>query len=145
VSAASRIHWKWVLAGGVLAEVSVIAIFFLLLLAATVAGVPEIARPMTTLDYVDAMLMSFVSMLVFTVWVGKRVDSAFVLHGLLIGILGIVLFTVMWIGTTGSLAQPALYVVAHGLKIVGGIAGGLIAAKRHERALAASAHAVTRA
>jgi hypothetical protein len=42
----------------------------------------------------------------------------------------------MWVATTGSFTQPALYVVAHGLKIVGGIAGGLIAEKRHRRALA---------
>jgi len=69
---------------------------------------------------------------------GKRIDSAFVLHGALIGIFGILLFTVMWIGTTGSLAQPALYVVAHGLKIVGGIVGGLIAERRHSRGASAT-------
>lgn len=132
-----RIRWKWIIVGGLLAEITVIAIFFLLLLAAMAAGVPEIAQPMTTLDYVDAMVMSFVSMLVFTIWVGKRIDSAFVLHGVLIALFGILLFTLMWIGTTGSLAQPALYVVAHGLKIVGGIAGGLIAEGRHRRAVVA--------
>ena len=137
MSDARRIRWKWILVGGLLAEVTVMAIFFLLLLAAMAAGVPEIAQPMTTLDYIDAMVMSFVSMLVFTIWVGKRIDSAFVLHGVLIGTFGILLFTVMWIGTTGSLAQPALYVVAHGLKIAGGIAGGLIAERRHRRAVAA--------
>ena len=65
---------------------------------------------MTTLDYIDAIVMSFVSMLVFTVWVGKRLDSAFVLHGVLIGAFGI-----------------------------GGIAGGLIAERRHRRAAAAIA------
>jgi hypothetical protein len=128
-----RIRWTWVILGAFLAELTVIAIFFVLLLAALAAGVPEIAQPMTPLDYVDAMAMSFLSMLVFTVWVGKRIDSAFVLHGALIGAFGALLFTIMWIGTTGSLAQPALYVVAHGLKIVGGIAGGLIAERRHRR------------
>jgi len=137
MSNARRIRWKWILVGGLLAEVTVMTIFFLLLLAAMAARVPEIAQPMTTLDYIDAMVMSFVSMLVFTIWVGKRIDSAFVLHGVLIGTFGILLFTVMWIGTTGSLAQPALYVVAHGLKIAGGIAGGLIAERRHRRAVAA--------
>jgi hypothetical protein len=132
-----RIRWKWIIVGGLLAEITVMAIFFLLLLAAMAAGVPEIAQPMTTLDYVDAMVMSFVSMLVFTVWVGKRIDSAFVLHGVLIGAFGILLFSVMWVSTTGSLAQPALYVVAHGLKIVGGIIGGFIAERRHRRAAVA--------
>ena len=138
-----RIRWKWVVLGALFAELTVMAIFFVLLLAAMAAGVPEIARPMTTLDYIDAMVMSFVSVLVFAVWVGKRIDSAFVLHGVLIGTFGIVLFTAMWIGTTGSLAQPALYVVAHGLKIVGGIAGGLIAERRHRRAEAAVAGAAS--
>jgi hypothetical protein len=138
MSDASRIRWKWIIVGGFLAELTVIAIFFLLLLAATAAGVPEIAAPMTPLDYIDAMVMSFVTMLVFTIWVGKRIDSAFVLHGVLIGAFGILLFTVMWVGTTGTFAQPALYVVAHGLKIAGGIAGGLIAEKRHARVLTAT-------
>src|SRR5262245_44625916 len=136
MSDAGRIRWKWIVLGAFLAELSVIAIFFLLLLAAMAAGVPEIAAPMTPLDYVDAMVMSFVSMLVFAVWVGKRIDSAFVLHGALIGAFGALLFTVMWIGTTGALARPALYVVAHGLKMVGGIAGGLIAERRHRRIVA---------
>ena len=135
MSGARRIRWKWVLLGGFLAELTVLAIFFLLLFAAMAAGVPEIAHPMSTLDYIDALVMSFVSMLVFTIWVGKRLDSAFVLHGLLIGAFGIVLFNVMWFAGAGTLAQPVLYVVAHGLKIVGGIVGGLIAEKRHRRAL----------
>jgi hypothetical protein len=136
MSDARRIRWKWIILGAFLAELTVIAIFVVLLLAAMAAGVPEIAAPMTTLDYIDAMVMSFVSMLVFTIWVGKKIDSAFVLHGVLIGAFGILLFTVMWVGTTGAFAQPALYVAAHGLKIVGGIAGGLIAERRHRRSLA---------
>jgi hypothetical protein len=136
MSETRRIRWKWIIVGAFLAELTVMAIFVLLLLAATAAGVPEIAAPMTPLDYIDAMVMSFVSMLVFTVWVGKRIDSAFVLHGVLIGAVGILLFTVMWVGTTGTFAQPALYVVAHGLKIVGGVVGGLIAERRYRRALA---------
>jgi len=45
---------------------------------------------------------------------------------------------VMWVGTTGSLAQPALYVVAHALKSVEGIAGGLIAERRHSRGASAT-------
>ena len=127
---ARRIRWKWIIIAALLAEAAVLAIFFLLLFAATAAGAPEIARPMTTLDYVDAVVMSFLSMLVFTVWVSKRIDSAFVLHGVLIGAVAILLFTTMWTASTGSLAQPFWYVVAHGFKILGGIAGGLIAEKR---------------
>lgn len=128
-----RIHWKWVVVASVLAEASVLAIFFLLLFVANLAGVIAIARPMGTLDYIDAMVSSFAMVFLFTLWVGKRIDSAFVTHGVLIGVFGILLFGIMWIATTRSLAQPPLYVVAHGLKIVGGIAGGIVAEKRKSR------------
>jgi hypothetical protein len=107
----------------------------LLLFAATAAGVPEIARPMGTLDYIDAMVSSFAMVFLFTLWVGKRIESAFVMHGVLIGVLGILLFGTMWLATTGSLAQPPLYVVAHVLKVLGGIAGGLVAEKRKRHVL----------
>ena len=135
MNAMRRIHWKRLVVAGFFAEATVFAIFFLLLLAATVAGVPEIARPMSTLDYIDAMVSSFVTVFLFTLWVGKRIDSAFVMHGVLIGVLGILLFGIIWVATTGSLTQPPLYVVAHGLKVLGGIAGGLVARRRKRHAL----------
>jgi hypothetical protein len=115
---------------GFLSEVAVFAIFFLLLIAATLAGVPEVARPMSTLDYIDAMLSSFVMVFLFSRWVGKRIESRFVLHGTLVGAVGIVLFTTMWVATTGSLAQPPVYVVAHLLKVLGGITGGFVVQRR---------------
>ena len=88
---------------------------------------------MSTLDYIDAMVSSFAVVFLFTLWVGKRIESAFVFHGVLIGVVGILLFGIMWLGTTRSLAQPSLYVVAHFLKVLGGIAGGLVAEKRKRR------------
>jgi hypothetical protein len=125
-----QIHWKWIVVAGFLAEAAVMAVFFLLLFAATVAGVPEIARPMGTLDYVDALVSSFAMVFLFTLWVGKRIDSAFVTHGVLIGVLGILLFGILWLATVGWRPQPPLYVIAHCLKVLGGIAGGLVAGKR---------------
>ena len=88
---------------------------------------------MSTLDDIDALVSSFAVVFLFTLWVGQRIESAFVLHGVLIGVVGILLFSMMWLGTTRSLAQPALYVVAHVLKVLGGIAGGLVAEKRKRR------------
>jgi hypothetical protein len=128
-----RIHWRWIIAAGFLSEATVFAIFFLLLFVARLAGVPELARPMGTLDYIDAIVSSFATVFVFTLWVGKRIESAFVLHGVLIGVVGILLFGIIWIGSTRSFAQPPLYVVAHVLKVAGGIAGGVVASKRERR------------
>ena len=90
---------------------------------------------MGTLDYIDALVSSFASVFLFTLWAGKRIDSGFVMHGVLIGVFGTLLFAIIWIAATGSLAQPPLYVVAHGLKILGGVAGGLVAGKRRRQAL----------
>jgi hypothetical protein len=133
MSAIRRIRWKWVVLAALLAEATVLAIFFLLLFVASLAGVPQIARPMSTLDYIDAMVSSFVVVFLFALWIGRRIESDFVLHGALIGVAGMLLFSVMWIATTGSLAQPPLYVVAHGLKVLGGIAGGSVAERRKRR------------
>jgi hypothetical protein len=131
-----QIRWKWILLAALLAELTVMAIFFLLLLGATLAGVPEIAAPMSTLDNIDAMVASFATMFLFTLWAAKRIGSALVLHGALIGLFGIVLFCILWISTTGTVAQPLPYVVAHVLKVAGGIAGGLVAERRRRRVVA---------
>jgi uncharacterized BrkB/YihY/UPF0761 family membrane protein len=129
-SRASRIHWGLVLLAGFLAEVGIMVIFFLLLAVAILAGVPELARPESTLDFIDAMVSSFVMMFLLTLWVGKRIESHYVLHGALIGLVGFLLFTTLIFALSGSLAQPPLYLVAHALKVAGGITGGLVAQKR---------------
>ena len=133
MTAIRRIRWKWILLAAFLAEATVMVLFFLLLLVTTLAGFPDIAKPMTPLDYIDAMVSSFVMMFLFTLWAAKRIESDLVLHGALIGLSGFVLFSVLWIATTESLAQPALYVVAHVLKVLGGITGGLVAERRRRR------------
>ena len=132
-----QVHWGRIVVAGFLSEVSIFVIFLLLLVGATLAGFPEIARPMSTLDYIDAMLSSFVMVFLFTLWVGKRLESGFILHGALVGVVGILLFSILWVTTTGgSLAsQPPLYIVAHVLKVLGGITGGLVTERRRRRVL----------
>jgi hypothetical protein len=133
VSGLRRIRWGWVVGAAFLSETLVLGVFFLLLLAATLAGVPEIARPMSPLDNVDALVSSFVVVFLFALWVGKRVESERVLHGALIGVVAALLFTILWIATTPSFAQPLWYVVAHALKVLGGICGGALAQRRARR------------
>jgi hypothetical protein len=113
-----------------MAEASVMALFFVLLIATRLAGVPEIAKPLSPLDYADAMVSSFVMVFLFTLWVGKRIDSRFVLHGVLVAVVSIVLFVALIYALNRTFWEPPLYIVAHGLKIAGGIAGGLVARKR---------------
>jgi hypothetical protein len=138
----ARIRWGRVVVGAFLAEAAVLAAFFLILGLAWLAGVPGLAAPMTPLDYVEALVCSFVSIYVFTLWVARPLDSGFVVHGLLVGFVATSLFLLMWALTAGSLAEhPLLYWVAHGLKLAGGIAGGLAAARRHSRVTLPAAQA----
>ena len=131
MSSGQRILWGRIVLAGFLAEASVMAVFFLLLGLAWLAGVPAIAAPMTPLDYVDALIASFVSIFIATRWVGRRLEGAFVLHGVLIALTAMLLFLLMIGMTAGTIRQPLLYWVAHGLKFAGGIAGGLVARRRH--------------
>jgi hypothetical protein len=134
MSTTGRIRWGRIVLGGFLAEVSVMAVFFLLLGLARLAGVPGLAAPMTPLDYVDAMVSSFISVFLFTRWVTRPLESGFILHGVLVALVAMSLFLLLWGATAGPIAQqPILYWVAHALKFAGGIAGGLTAARRHRR------------
>jgi hypothetical protein len=61
-----------------------------------------------------------------TVWIGQGITSNFVLHGVLIGIVG----TLIYVGVTRAGPEPWQYLLAHALKVVGGIAGGMVLARR---------------
>jgi hypothetical protein len=62
----------------------------------------------------------------FSVWLGRRIRSKFVLHGVLIGVVG----TLMYVGLTRAKPEPWQYLVANALKVVGGAAGGMVLARR---------------
>jgi hypothetical protein len=61
-----------------------------------------------------------------SVWLGRKITSKFVLHGVLIGVVG----TLLYVGLTRAQPEPWQYLVAHALKIVGGAAGGMVLARR---------------
>lgn len=66
----------------------------------------------------------------FTMWLGRAIASKLILHGVLIGVVG----TLMYVGLTRARPEPWQYVVANALKIVGGAMGGLVLARRRQAA-----------
>jgi len=64
-----------------------------------------------------------------TLWVCRRVESRFVLHGALVGIVA----TIFYVALAWKQPQPLLYIISHGLKVVGGMAGGMVAARGGRR------------
>jgi len=73
---------------------------------------------------------AFLATYVVTVWLGRGIHSQFVLHGVLIGIVG----TLMYVALTRAHAEPWQYWMAHVLKVVGGASGGIVLARRQTAA-----------
>ncbi|HEX3635399.1 MAG TPA: hypothetical protein VHV99_07910 [Paraburkholderia sp.] len=69
---------------------------------------------------------AFIATFGVTVWLGRGINSQLVLHGVLIGIVG----TLMYMALTRAQPEPWQYWLAHGLKIAGGAAGGMLLASR---------------
>lgn len=65
-----------------------------------------------------------------TVWLGRRFSSRPVLHGVLIGVAG----TLMYVGMTRGAPEPWQYILANALKVVGGAAGGMVLSRRRQLA-----------
>lgn len=72
------------------------------------------------------LIASVVMPFIFAMWVGRRVESRFVLHGGLVGLVA----ALIYIGLSWGQPQPLLYQISHGFKIIGGIAGGIVASRR---------------
>lgn len=111
----SQMHWGRIVVGGALAEVALI-----------LAIVPLGLRLGESFLHYTAPPGSFVTCFVGALWVGRRVRSRFVLHGALVGVVA----AVIYVGLTGAKPEPLAYVVAHGLKVLGGACGGFVTARR---------------
>jgi hypothetical protein len=107
-----RFRWGRVLAGGFLSELAVIAVF----IPATVL-LGEVPGQYTAV--VGSLVMPFL----FGLWVARKVEAYFVLHGFMVGVIGILIYVAL----TRAQPEPLLYIFAHGLKLLGGAAGGYLA------------------
>ena len=111
------IHWLRILLGGFLAEVFVIALVIPVSLLFGKQTIPS-----------TALFGSFLGCFLFALWVARRVDSRFILHGILVGLVA----ALIYVGLTRGRPEPVAYLVAHGLKIIGGAAGGFVAARQQK-------------
>jgi hypothetical protein len=117
MNGSAKFHWVRVLIGGFLAEISVIVLVIPVALLFGRHALLYVAPP-----------ASLLSCFLFAWWVGRRIDSGFVWHGILVGVVA----TLLYVGLTLGRPEPWPYLVAHGLKILGGAAGGGVAASRRK-------------
>ena len=122
-------RWLRGILGGVLAEVLVLVLILPVAFAVGYdlsSGDPSAVPPALNTAIVIA---SFIAPLLLTQWVAKKVTSQFVLHGFLVGFTAFVIYMIPMALSGGT--QPPIYWVAHAMKILGGLAGGLVAARRY--------------
>jgi hypothetical protein len=111
----NNIRWGWVLLGGFVAELAVFAIVIPLSL---LAGRESL--------FYSAPLASFLATFAFGLWVARKAAKFRVLHGILVGVVA----TLLYVGISLGRPEPIAYVVAHGLKVLGGAVGGFVALRR---------------
>lgn len=110
-----KMHWGRIVLGGLVAEVALI-----------VAIVPIGLRLGDTFLRYAAPPGSFVVCFFGALWVGRRIESLSVLHGLLVGVVAALFYLTL----TRFQPEPLAYVIAHALKLVGGAVGGYVAQQR---------------
>jgi hypothetical protein len=106
--------WGRVTVGGICAELAVFAIVF-----------PVLHFWGQTAFLASILVTSAALPFIFALWVDRRVESHFVLHGLMVGIVAALMYVVVAWGQP----EPFLYKVAHGLKLMGGLLGGIASAR----------------
>src|SRR5580700_3978729 len=94
----AHLRWGRVIVGGISAELAVFAIVF----------------PMLHFFGQRAFLASILAAslalpFIFAVWVGRRVESHFMLHGVLVGVVA----TLMYMIVAWGRPEPLLYKIAH--------------------------------
>jgi len=111
----TRMLWWRVVLGGFLAEVLVFA-----------AVIPVFRTLGQEAVLYVAPVASFVACFFLAWWASRKADGRFVVHGVLVGLVA----TLLYVALTKAGPEPVAYLIAHGLKIVGGGLGGFVAGRR---------------
>ena len=125
-----KINWKRVLIVGFISEIVLFALFQLVSLL-------PVGPLRETLVYLDWFGLMFLSGL----WIARRVESQFALHGVLVGIVANILFVVILLPAIIRGQLPDGYwIVAFPsfvTKIVGSTAGAYVGGRRRKKLLSA--------
>ncbi len=120
------IQWGRVLLAAFLMELVLLAI-----------AVPPYLSGAGRVNFYVVPPVALIATYAITVWLGRGIKTNFVLHGVLIGVVG----TLMYIALTRAQPEPWQYWLAHALKVVGGVAAGMLLARRQTATrLAAEGH-----
>jgi putative membrane protein (TIGR04086 family) len=111
----AKIHWGRIVVGGVAAEAALI-----------LAIVPLGLRLGENFLHYTAPPGSFITCFLGALWVCRRIEARYILHGTLVGVVA----ALIYLALTRAQPEPAAYILAHALKLVGGACGGWAAERR---------------
>jgi hypothetical protein len=81
----------------------------------------------------------FLFMLLGALWVGRKIESRFILHGFLVGVVAVVYYVIRSLPVVFSGEYPMNYWLAalygHTPKLLGGIVGGFIAGRQKKKTI----------
>jgi hypothetical protein len=116
-----KINWGRIINAGLVAEILLIGIYQI---SAWLHGTFD------TANYFFASLGSFVFMLIAPLWVSRKIESRFILHGALVGTVAVVYYVIRSLpevlGGTYVANYWLVVRVGHPPKILGGIVGGFL-------------------
>ena len=125
----SRIRWGRVMVAAIMSEVGVIGVLFAAIAAHTLATPSMSDAQYSSLGeevgYYVAPAAGAVMTFLAALWATRGLTSAFVTHGTLVGIAGVLLTVGFIVGARPD--HRVMYVIAFALRLAGGYAGGVVA------------------
>jgi hypothetical protein len=124
-----NVRWVLVVLGGFLGEVATLALIMALRLMHGYS-VRAYDAPLSTVGRATFLVGVFAVLLLFGWWVARKAPVKPVAHGLLVGIVAVLVYELLTIRIPVPVTWS--YVTVHALKLLGGLAGGWIAARRRQ-------------
>ena len=122
-----KINWGRVVNAGLVAEILLLLVYQLVVRA----------YGRGTASDIIVVGGCFLFMMVGALWVGRKIESRFIMHGFLVGVVAIVYYVIRSLPDVVGGEYPVNYWTAalyeHTPKLLGGLAGGYLAGRRKTR------------
>ena len=114
--AVSELHWGRILLGGLFIELTMLAI------------VVPLNSVNQQLAYYSVPVLALATAFIFGRRAAAPLKAHFVLHGVLVAVVASAIYIALT--TSMRVSVPLLYHLSHGLRLLGGAAGGAVAGRR---------------
>jgi len=116
-----KIHWGRILIAALVAEALLVVLV-------------NISRRLSLSGAISTIIgyLSFVAlMFLAALWVARKIESRFILHGTLVGFAAVAFYVILTFNATlrGQVQINVEYFLLHIIKILGGAAGGFVAGR----------------